>query len=278
MKCGVPSRLRRRVAIHWRLPVSWVALSAVMAFPALADVSFAIRAEVPCVEYAGTFTAFLELDEAGSEVDGYEVTVQFDGDLLDVVSIQEGPLMTGVCGQTWWYHTQTESSVFISHVLLCGGPGITGPGELSSITFQATSMPGDSPLRLVGAEFYRAGHYVTPVHVHDNSVTVAVDCPGSGCPESTPRGTCLWANQPNPFSGGTLIEFDLPAALPVKLSVYDVSGRLVRVLVEGEMPAGGQAVVWDRRDGDRCVVPGGVYLYRLDTRERTLTRKMTVMD
>ena len=73
----------------------------------------------------------------------------------------------------------------------------------------------------------------------------------------------LHATCPNPFNPRTTIRFDLPAAGPVRLSVYDLAGRLVRVLVEGEMPEGSHQAVWDGRDATGRSAPSGSYLARL---------------
>ena len=73
----------------------------------------------------------------------------------------------------------------------------------------------------------------------------------------------LEQNHPNPFNPRTTIRLDLPAAGTVRLAVYDIAGRLVRVLVEGEIPAGSHEAVWDGRDASGRSVPSGSYLARL---------------
>ncbi len=50
------------------------------------------------------------------------------------------------------------------------------------------------------------------------------------------------------------------------LTIYDVSGRLIRRLVNGTYPAGVHQVVWDARDESGAPVASGVYLYRLNVR------------
>jgi hypothetical protein len=73
----------------------------------------------------------------------------------------------------------------------------------------------------------------------------------------------LHPNHPNPFNPMTTIRFDLPAAGNARLAIYDLAGRLVRVLVEGERPAGSHEAVWDGRDASGRAVPSGSYLARL---------------
>jgi len=82
---------------------------------------------------------------------------------------------------------------------------------------------------------------------------------------------------PNPFNPSTTIAYALPADGPVRLSVYDVSGRLVRVLVNGEIEAGRHAVVWRGRNSDGRLVASGTYFSRLEAAGRVLTGRMTLL-
>jgi len=63
----------------------------------------------------------------------------------------------------------------------------------------------------------------------------------------------------------------------VRLKVYNATGRLVRTLVDGSLPAGAYQQVWDGTDSHGRRVASGVYLYRLETPGRKLTRKMLMV-
>lgn len=80
-------------------------------------------------------------------------------------------------------------------------------------------------------------------------------------------------NAPNPFQGQTQILFAAPHSMAVKLGVYDVQGRLVKSLYDGTVAAGQHRVTWDGRDESGKATTAGVYFYRLDGPEKTLTRK-----
>ncbi|MCA9752077.1 MAG: T9SS type A sorting domain-containing protein [Gemmatimonadetes bacterium] len=84
----------------------------------------------------------------------------------------------------------------------------------------------------------------------------------------------LWQNQPNPFSGGTTIRYGVATPSPVRLSIYDVTGRLVAQPVSGPHAPGRYAVQWDGRDRGGRPVASGIYFYRLDVGTWTETRKM----
>ena len=77
-------------------------------------------------------------------------------------------------------------------------------------------------------------------------------------------GGSLLQNSPNPFAMRTSIGFTLARAGRVRLAVYDVAGRRVRELVQGERAAGRHDVPWDGRDDAGRSVRAGSYRYRLD--------------
>jgi len=91
--------------------------------------------------------------------------------------------------------------------------------------------------------------------------------------ELAPSETRLFANYPNPADGATTIEFALPEATEVRLSVYDVLGRRVATLVRGRRSAGFHRVRWDGLSG----LASGSYFYRLRAGETVRTRKMTIL-
>ncbi len=106
------------------------------------------------------------------------------------------------------------------------------------------------------------------------SLAWAVDDDTAGCaspPETTggpPEPVLAFTLRPpapNPARSTCLLRFVLPAALPVRLAVYDAAGRLVRVVMSGTLPPGEHAAPWDLRDaaGRRC--RGGLYFVRLES-------------
>jgi hypothetical protein len=91
--------------------------------------------------------------------------------------------------------------------------------------------------------------------------------PLTGGPETpgTSNRLCLYGNYPNPFNPRTTISFDLPERSRVVLHIYDVAGRLVRTLMNGEeIEAGRRETVWDGRDDVERSVAAGTYLCRLE--------------
>ena len=87
-----------------------------------------------------------------------------------------------------------------------------------------------------------------------------------------PKAYVLENNYPNSFNPQTTIRFSVPEAAPVRLVVYDVLGRQVRVLVDGTREAGTHEVVFEASD-----LPSGTYLYRLETPQGSFTKTMLLV-
>lgn len=92
-----------------------------------------------------------------------------------------------------------------------------------------------------------------------------------------PAETRLYPNFPNPFNPNTQISFALAVDSQVNLAIYDVSGRLIRMLVDGQMDSGRHQVNWDGRNDRGETVSSGVYFYRLVTDYKSLTRRMALI-
>ena len=73
----------------------------------------------------------------------------------------------------------------------------------------------------------------------------------------------LYPNAPNPFASSTRIRFELSEPVHVTLTIYNLLGRRIRVLVDGTHGPGRYAPTWNGMDGDGRAVPSGVYLYRM---------------
>ena len=82
---------------------------------------------------------------------------------------------------------------------------------------------------------------------------------------------------PNPFNPATTLHFSLPAAGHVELRVFDVQGRLVRTLVDGQRAAGSNEVQWDGRDHDGRQLASGTYYARLVAAGRTSVKPLVLV-
>jgi hypothetical protein len=164
-------------------------------------------------------------------------------------------------------------------------------------------QPGESSSEDIGVNVaflcsdgvYFVGFYIDPDDVAEeidefdnagffNSPLVIISA--GGVPDrddsfpSIPVSFRLSQNYPNPFNPTTNITYDIPSRKDqhkVRLSIYDLRGHQVRILVDGEQKPGRYTVQWDGRDGHGIVVPSGIYLYRIQWGDVVETKRMVVL-
>jgi hypothetical protein len=88
----------------------------------------------------------------------------------------------------------------------------------------------------------------------------------------------LSAPNPNPSRSAQRIDYALPAATSIDLSIYDASGRRIATLVHGDALAGRGSVVWDGRESSGRSVSPGLYFARLRTPQGSAERRMVRID
>ena len=94
---------------------------------------------------------------------------------------------------------------------------------------------------------------------------------------TVPDEFALAQNYPNPFNPSTNIDFSLFEESYVKLSVYDLSGKLIKELISTSMQVGNHNIEWDGTDDSGGKVGAGVYLYKLQTNNFSESRKMILL-
>ena len=87
----------------------------------------------------------------------------------------------------------------------------------------------------------------------------------------------LYQNYPNPFNAGTEIRYDLPVQKNVKLTIYNLLGQVVKVLVDEKQDAKSHVIKWDGTDFRGEKVPSGIYLYRIEAGHWVLTMKLMLL-
>ncbi len=94
-------------------------------------------------------------------------------------------------------------------------------------------------------------------------------------PTATPR---LHPNHPNPFNPSTSIAYDLERPGLTDLSIFDLSGRLIRSILTPTMQQPGSYTLrWDGTDATGRTLPSGVYLYRLSSGRTAVSRRMVLI-
>jgi hypothetical protein len=89
--------------------------------------------------------------------------------------------------------------------------------------------------------------------------------------------TELQLASPSPFRRETVLNFTLAAPSEVRLAIYDVAGRLVKVLVQEDLPVGDHAATWDGRDEKGLRVASGTYFVKFKAGDATRASKVVYL-
>ena len=92
-----------------------------------------------------------------------------------------------------------------------------------------------------------------------------------GVPAASVQSFDLKQNRPNPSNGRTIIEYSVPKVTRVRITVWDLQGRMVKLAEEGERQPGTYSVQMDVRG-----MAKGIYLYRMQAGAFTRTKKLIV--
>ncbi len=92
-----------------------------------------------------------------------------------------------------------------------------------------------------------------------------------------PMDFMLGNNYPNPFNPTTTINYGLPNTGHVSLTIFNLTGRKIRTLVNAEQSAGYKSVIWDGKNDAGEMVSTGIYFYRMVSEEFNQTKKMVYM-
>jgi hypothetical protein len=197
----------------------------------------------------------VSLSAADLDVLGYQFTLNFDKNALELLNVVEGEATEENIGLS----LLEEGAITTSWNAEGGLP----TGDLFTLEFRAMADAQLSELLSVSSRFTAAEAY----NLNGELLDVNLAFNGS---VATP-GFALYQNVPNPFNGETMIGFDLPEASTAVLTVFDMSGKVVTVM-EGAFEKGYNQIALQNLNAT------GVLYYTLETANNTATRKMVRMD
>jgi hypothetical protein len=116
-------------------------------------------------------------------------------------------------------------------------------------------------------------HISYPIIVMDPQITNSIDKSNP----LLPFAYKLEQNFPNPFNPSTTLSIHIPTAEHVKLAIYDITGKEVKVLVNSHLNAGSHSFVWDGTDMNGRKVASGSYIYRMKAGNVVKVRNMTLL-
>ena len=184
-----------------------------------------------------------------------------------VIETAEGDFI--VCGHTFSYSAngdmdlwliKTDISGYTLWTKTYGGSGAelgfsvieTFDGRLTACGFTSSYGAGNTDVWLL--------------HLEQDGTIGLMDHPSTNS-----TGYKLSQNYPNPFSGGTTIEYFIPTSGNVSLKVYDLSGKLLTTLVNEYQQVGNHSVRFENKQLQK-----GIYYYRLQTGSADYTKKFIV--
>ncbi|MDI6738807.1 MAG: FlgD immunoglobulin-like domain containing protein [Candidatus Edwardsbacteria bacterium] len=152
------------------------------------------------------------------------------------------------------------------------------PGAVTTLEYRV-----QIPDTAAGSRIFTTNiNYLAEDHVYRfyRSVPLTIDMPRASPTRKPPLPALLPLTygldqcHPNPASGRTSISYQLPEAARIKLTVYNVMGQVVSVLVDERQPAGYYKVAWDGRNDQKRKAAAGTYLYRLEAAGKDTFRKI----
>lgn len=227
----------------WRLPVDY-----------MVDLSAALHPdstgnEVPVYDYIADWAGAYEEFEAipGS----YAYYAKNTEDNVVEIAVPREFINAGTDVRPWLYVVGDqiwENEEYVPN------PIIEGFDEYYSIDYNFRN----------GSSVHRLGD-ISVVSVENEEGNTSVD------------GFGLVANYPNPFNPSTTIEFTLSERSMIKIEVFDVLGRRVSTLVNQELNAGQQRVVWNGTSDSGIQMVSGAYIFRISSEKNTISRKMMLL-
>jgi hypothetical protein len=191
------------------------------------------------------------------------------------ITVDENVLLQwGVASQSnnlgWEIFRSTDNRVFAKVSDLIVGEG--NSDEFSSYSYTDGNLP------IADALYYYLNQIDLDGTTTRSQVIEVLLSPTVVSQQALPLANSLKQNYPNPFNPETTISYDLNGESVVALTIYDISGQVIRRMVNNQaMSAGQYKSVWDGRDESGIKVASGVYFYQLHTGDFIAKKKMTLL-
>ena len=170
------------------------------------------------------------------------------------------------------YSVRATSPLFIT-VTDLGASSFSG-----FITFKykiSVSLLAPAGTYSVTVEYKFAGSFFP--NTYSYNVTTGTPSPVEDEKLSAPLEFSLKQNYPNPFNITTVITYSIPKPNKVLLQIFDINGKLIKVLVDKEQPQGIYHVKWDGMTSIGHQASSGIYFYKILVGAQTVTKKMSLV-
>ena len=211
---------------------------------------------------------FLITVEGIAEVKGFSIELAYDSEdfSVSVDPLAEGSLTRSQGVSMWWIVKPVVGGLRLAGYVKGDCPiKLDGEGEIALLRL---NRKGDGIPDLLTAWVADGNGTLLPALGEVGGVLL--------------RDASLFQNVPNPFNPATTIAYDVPdgpggGILPVSLQIFNLTGHVIRTLVDVPQPAGHYRVEWDGRDFLGRSVASGVYFYRLETGTFRGVRRMLLL-
>ena len=220
----------------------------------------ALQAKATTVAAGETFTVDFTAKDFNN-IAGYQFTLGFDNNVVEFVDVTSN--LEGLEANNFGL-TKVEEGVITTSWNSNKGVSVENNEVIFSVTFTANAIANTQDIISINSRY-------TATEAYNGSDLFDVVLEFNGTQMA--NGFELYQNTPNPFKAETMIGFNLPEAGEVTLKVFDVSGRILR-LIEMDAAKGYNAVDLDRNGIDAT----GVLYYQLETATETATKKMIIVD
>ncbi len=119
------------------------------------------------------------------------------------------------------------------------------------------------------------GWYIDDINIYPYELGTSVS---QAKGNQMPQDYILFDNYPNPFNAQTVIEYQIPEAGHVRVSIYNLLGQRIITLADKKHQAGRFNLIWDGKDYLGKSVPSGVYFCKMEAEGFTETKKMLLLE
>ncbi|MCB5262525.1 MAG: DUF2817 domain-containing protein [Candidatus Cloacimonetes bacterium] len=145
-------------------------------------------------------------------------------------------------------------------------------GDNGKIAMVAQTFPSSLSIELID----NSAEFVIPAQINGHFRELSINSSASEDESIPPLQLSLGQNYPNPFNPHTQIEFYLPESGAAALKIYNLKGQLIKILLDAKLASGEHSFTWDGQNAEGEQVSTGIYLYRLQTPQQNITRKMVL--
>jgi hypothetical protein len=208
----------------------------------------------------------IDLKEAKSVISA-DIILKYDPKTITLVDIKTASNTSD------FLYAYTEQAGII-RIGLAGTKELNGNTTLFNVRFKKNNNNSDAKSELTIKSLP-----VEVLYLMTNEQKIKESTDGvAGNYVELPTRLSLMPNQPNPFKTQTEIRYGLPGEGNVSLTIYDVSGTMIRTLVNGNANPGFYSVSWNGNDERGMKMAPGVYFYVLKSDNAKIQRKMLMLE